>query len=221
MKKAFSKFIKTILPLGFILLTMFPSLAKANYIYSYTGNPFLETYHVMTQIDDVQWEMVGYTDEISLGIEIQTVGLLTTSSSIDNITSLKIFTTSLTNPTELIYPGPTPDEFNPQVGGYLNIGSFSADGLPSTWNINLNRFAFYGGRGHFIDMSSSNLSDSINGYDEPFVTFEGEHRGQPGSWKVSVSPVPEPETYGMLILGLGVVGFVTRRRNQVIKNPIR
>lgn len=27
-------------------------------------------------------------------------------------------------------------------------------------------------------------------------------------------PVPEPETYGMLLAGLGLVGFVTRRRNR-------
>ncbi|PIL46032.1 hypothetical protein CR105_07735 [Massilia eurypsychrophila] len=25
-------------------------------------------------------------------------------------------------------------------------------------------------------------------------------------------PVPEPETYGMLLLGLGLVGFMARRR---------
>jgi len=28
----------------------------------------------------------------------------------------------------------------------------------------------------------------------------------------SVTPVPEPESYGMLLAGLGLVGFVTRRR---------
>ncbi len=28
------------------------------------------------------------------------------------------------------------------------------------------------------------------------------------------SPVPEPETYGMLLAGLGVVGFLARRRRQ-------
>lgn len=28
----------------------------------------------------------------------------------------------------------------------------------------------------------------------------------------SVSPVPEPETYGLMLAGLGVIGFVARRR---------
>lgn len=35
---------------------------------------------------------------------------------------------------------------------------------------------------------------------------------QPGSWSVAVSPVPEPETYAMLLAGLGLLGFAARRR---------
>jgi len=30
--------------------------------------------------------------------------------------------------------------------------------------------------------------------------------------KVSVSPVPEPETYTMLLAGLGAIGFAARRK---------
>jgi hypothetical protein len=29
-----------------------------------------------------------------------------------------------------------------------------------------------------------------------------------------VSPIPEPETYAMLLAGLGVIGFVARRRQR-------
>ncbi|MDI1298128.1 FxDxF family PEP-CTERM protein [Methylotenera sp.] len=32
---------------------------------------------------------------------------------------------------------------------------------------------------------------------------------------LSVSPVPEPETYGMMLAGLGLMGFVARRRKSV------
>ena len=32
---------------------------------------------------------------------------------------------------------------------------------------------------------------------------------------MAVSPVPEPETYAMLLAGLGLVGFVARRRKQI------
>jgi len=31
-----------------------------------------------------------------------------------------------------------------------------------------------------------------------------------------VSPVPEPETYAMFLAGLGLIGFIARRRNQGI-----
>ncbi|HZV67872.1 MAG TPA: FxDxF family PEP-CTERM protein, partial [Telluria sp.] len=30
---------------------------------------------------------------------------------------------------------------------------------------------------------------------------------------LNVTPVPEPETYGMMLAGLGVLGFLARRRN--------
>jgi hypothetical protein len=32
------------------------------------------------------------------------------------------------------------------------------------------------------------------------------------AWYVNSSPVPEPETYAMMLAGLGLMGFVTRRR---------
>lgn len=31
---------------------------------------------------------------------------------------------------------------------------------------------------------------------------------------IDVSPIPEPETYAMLLAGLGLIGFVARRRKQ-------
>jgi hypothetical protein len=40
--------------------------------------------------------------------------------------------------------------------------------------------------------------------------------GGPDSFFVTAAPVPEPETYALLLAGLGVVGFVARRRRQYI-----
>lgn len=34
-----------------------------------------------------------------------------------------------------------------------------------------------------------------------------------GNLAISVSPVPEPETYAMLMAGLGIVGFISRRKS--------
>lgn len=34
------------------------------------------------------------------------------------------------------------------------------------------------------------------------------------AWYTNTSPVPEPETYGMLLAGLGMIGFVARRKKK-------
>ena len=39
-----------------------------------------------------------------------------------------------------------------------------------------------------------------------------EDSGQPNSMLFVLSPIPEPETYAMLLAGLGLVGFMARRR---------
>lgn len=36
-----------------------------------------------------------------------------------------------------------------------------------------------------------------------------------GHYAIAVSSVPEPETYAMLLAGLGLVGFIARRRKQI------
>ena len=35
-------------------------------------------------------------------------------------------------------------------------------------------------------------------------------------FQVGVAPVPEPETYAMLLAGLGLLGFVARRRSKKV-----
>lgn len=54
------------------------------------------------------------------------------------------------------------------------------------------------------------------------VTFEGHQfalhvqgltKAEGGSgWYTNTSPVPEPETYGLMLSGLGMIGFIARRR---------
>ena len=59
-----------------------------------------------------------------------------------------------------------------------------------------------------------------------FYTNQGrqsfdEKTGQSFAWAVrsgDVAPVPEPETYAMLMAGLGLMGFVARRRQQKATN---
>ena len=44
------------------------------------------------------------------------------------------------------------------------------------------------------------------------IYLVAEDTGQPNSMLFVLSPVPEPETYAMLSAGLGLIGFITRRR---------
>lgn len=48
-----------------------------------------------------------------------------------------------------------------------------------------------------------------------YLTVSGNATGSSGgafSGMINVSPIPEPETYALMLAGLGVVGFLARRR---------
>lgn len=50
-----------------------------------------------------------------------------------------------------------------------------------------------------------------------YLTVSGTATGSSGgafSGMINVSPVPEPETYALMLAGLGVLGFLARRRNK-------
>lgn len=63
------------------------------------------------------------------------------------------------------------------------------------------------------------LADSITGWDSLTVSFNGLNAGlgthftfDSSGAHLTITPVPEPETYAMLLAGLGLLGFVARRR---------
>ena len=62
---------------------------------------------------------------------------------------------------------------------------------------------------YVLDAASSLANDAANGFD--FSTSEAQAHW--GAW-MYITPVPEPESYALLLTGLGFVGFVARRRRQ-------
>lgn len=53
---------------------------------------------------------------------------------------------------------------------------------------------------------------SFEGY-EFALHVQGLTKAEGGSaWYTNTSPVPEPETYGLMLSGLGLIGFIARRR---------
>ncbi len=216
MKLPTNSFASCVLGLGMMAAIAFPGIANANYTYQYTGNPFQVTYTQITQVESGEFITVETLFNTFLNAEIRSSELLTAGSTLDDVDSVRFFADFLYGTLDVTYPGPppTPSDVDPTVGAFLNIGAVDADGLPTLWNIGIDQYAFYGGRAHAFAMSTTNALDSLSGYDEPFVGYSGTGLNQPGTWQLAVSPVPEPETYGMLLAGLGVLAGIARRKQR-------
>ena len=68
------------------------------------------------------------------------------------------------------------------------------------------------------DLFSSNTGDRVFGLYVGFHGFQGASDG-PGTWTMAAAAVPEPESYAMLMVGLGLIGAVARRRSLRSRRP--
>ena len=133
-----------------------------------------------------------------------------------------------------VYAGPiAPNEFGPgniQPATYRaaegwRVATFSEWAAHPIWSDFIIPGQSVGAVGHFTDHSkylfaSEYWSDfrhvDINDFKSGLVTdgVNGRLSGVPETIYVRVSAVPEPETYAMLLAGLGVMGTFARRRKQ-------
>jgi len=114
------------------------------------------------------------------------------------------------------YPPPVP-EFplgsagNPHNNPTFEILSTDSFGLPTSWNISINNE--YDNSHDIIKrfIGTSTNRDSTVGNTSRFNDYSGQIDFAPGLW--TVSAVPEPSTYVLCLLGLGLIAFRVRRRN--------
>ncbi len=108
----------------------------------------------------------------------------------------------------------SPAGFDFQVYSYANMTGLTAtlndvalsfsSGGPNQWDIKSLD-------GTFTLTPGTNYSLEVKGSFVPWAAAGS------GAYNVAVvaAPVPEPETFAMLFAGLGLVGFIARRRNKI------
>ena len=117
------------------------------------------------------------------------------------------------------------DHYSFSVAALGNVAGGLVDFLVFQWNdVNLSSVVV-SGQGQvrsdstpangfsFAGLAAGNYDLAVSGYIDRGQWFGG-YTGSISSVSSVAAPVPEPETYAMLMLGLAGVGFAARRRNK-------
>jgi hypothetical protein len=105
-------------------------------------------------------------------------------------------------------------------GAYTLSFDYDGSGFWALFNQDTTSFVSNGPLVQFNGMGSESTTLNLNGGSNYKLYFGSAGAGLPGMTSgmtldnVSVSAVPEPETYAMLVAGLGMLGFMGRRRQQ-------
>jgi hypothetical protein len=78
-------------------------------------------------------------------------------------------------------------------GSLVSTGSMMSTGAIDVWTLSSNSLAV---GNYYVQVNGTMVSNTSG-------SFGG---------AIMLAPVPEPETYGMMLAGLGLVGFLARRR---------
>jgi hypothetical protein len=115
-------------------------------------------------------------------------------------------------------------DFNLASGGSIVADLLSMSGNANN-GLDITGYALYGSSGLILNGSqlssgqtdSWNLSSNVLAAGDYYLLVTGSSMSNSAGkfyGSVTVSPVPEPATYGMLLAGLGLIGFMGRRRTK-------
>lgn len=217
------KLIHAALLLPAIILTIFTTSAQATYQYTYTGNIFT------TSSTTPNWPGEGAcnpdptapcitTREEYVSVKFTSPSLLTSGASLSDIPAFTLTASDRILPYPYPYPSQDPvggpgDPAHPNYGGVFDIFAVDANGLPTDWNISIDyNYRAPTARLWQSFIKTSTTQDITYGGYEGFLDYLGQLDNNPGTWSVTTA-VPEPETYAMLLAGLGLIGFTARKRN--------
>jgi len=91
------------------------------------------------------------------------------------------------------------------TNGALNNFIFADANVPTDFGVS-NYFFFTNDSTNGARVFATNLNTTEAALDDSTTVN--------ASWSIAAAPVPEPETFAMLLAGLGIVGTVIRRRRQ-------
>jgi hypothetical protein len=218
--KFFDKLLRYVLVgLSSFSLATFTTAAVSAYQYTYSGNTITGTY---TNYHVFEPEPYVTTEDFTAAVFISFTSptLLTGPIDLSDIGSFMMG--GETTPSYFgnnsfkgnwVYPYPYPGTVAYHSYGEFAINAVDANGLPTDWTIKMFGDAGYT-RHTYSNFESSPGLDKIYGYSEYGYEWSGEIAMDPGQWNVT-SVVPEPETYAMLLAGLGLIGFVYHRRRSM------
>ena len=66
----------------------------------------------------------------------------------------------------------------------------------------------------YINFSPASEESAGDGFTVVSITVDGIDGGHSATYAPNTSPVPEPETYAMILAGLGLIAFTARRRKE-------
>ncbi len=203
--------------LSLSLATFFPLSAEALYQYEYTSNTFTGT------VTTYYGNLGTFPLQETISVAFTSANLLTGGEDFEDISnfSLTLRDESEHGPRTIQFPPRELEEYE-TVQNLFTISSVDANGLPTDWNISVDRNAYapYQGVSSRTFIQTSTSLDNTFGYAVFAQEWSGQSVNNPGTWTVT-SPVPEPETYAMMLAGLGMIGYVGRRKqkgNQIEKN---